>query len=79
MSTKSSTQAVLALFMDAQRLKRIFQCGHCQVRLHSDYIDAEYRLSSALREIPKHSADSWRLFAEQNVLVLIFTYCFEEG
>lgn len=78
MKTKSSTQAVLALMMDAQRMKRIFKCGHSTVEFYSDYIDAEYRIHGTVREIPEHSADEWRMFASQDELVFVLTYYFEE-
>lgn len=76
MKQKSSTQAVLALMQDAQQLKRVCGWRKTTVEFYSDYIDAEYRITDTIRAIPEHHADEWRMYAQDNELYLVLTYCF---
>lgn len=78
MSTKTSTQAILALMQDAQKFKRVQEWRKTTVEFYSDYIDAEYRIRGTLRAIPDNNADEWRMFASDDELVLVLTYYCEE-
>lgn len=78
MVTKSSTQALLALMQDAQKIKRVHHWRKASVEFYSDYIDVEYRIYDTLRDIPDNNADEWRMFASDDALVLVLTYYYEE-
>ena len=78
MKQQSSTDAILAVMQDAQQFKRVYLWRKAAIEIYSDYIDAEYRVSGTVRAIPVHHADSWRMFASGDELVIVFTYCYEE-
>lgn len=78
MATKTSTQAILAFMQDAQQFKRVKEWQKPTVNFYSDYIDAEFRIRGTLRAIPDNNADEWRMYADCDELVLIFTYYHEE-
>lgn len=78
MAKKSSTQAILALMQDTQKIQRVHQWRNTTVEFYSDYIDVEYRIYDTLREIPDNNADEWRMFASDGALVLVLTYYYEE-
>lgn len=78
MDKKSSTQAVLALMLDAQKFTRVQEWPHPIVKFYTDYIDAEYHIRDTLRNIPDNNADEWRMYASDDVLVLVFTYYHKE-
>lgn len=77
MKQKTSTQAILALMQDAQSFKRIYHWRKAAVEIYSDYIEAEYRTSLTVREIPENKADEWRMFASGDELVIVFTYYYD--
>lgn len=74
MKQKSSTQAILTVMQDAQFLKKTCKFRKATIEFNSDYIDVEYRTSDTVRQIPENHADEWRIFADDNELVLVFTY-----
>lgn len=78
MNKKSSTQAVLALMQDEQKFRQVKEWPHATVKFYSDYIDAEYHIRGTIRDIPDNNADEWRMYASDDVLVLVFTYYHEE-
>ena len=74
MKQKSSTQAILAVMLDAQFLKKTTKFRKATIEFYSDYIDVEYRTTDTVRQIPENHADEWRIFASDGELVLVFTY-----
>lgn len=78
MKQKSSTEAILAMMQDAQQFKRVYQWRKAAVEIYSDYIDAEYRVSSTIRAIPENHADEWRMFASGDDIVFVFSYYYED-
>lgn len=78
MAEKSSTQAILAMMQDAQKIKRVQEWLNPTVGFYSDYLEAEYRIYGTLRDIPDNNADEWRIYADNGALVLVFTYYHEE-
>lgn len=78
MATKSSTQAILAMVQDTQKIQRVHEWRKTTVEFYSDYVEVEYRIYSTLREIPDNNADEWRMFASDGALVLVLTYYLEE-
>ena len=78
MKQKSSTEAILAMMQDAQQFKRVNHWRKAAVEMYSDYIDAEYRESETIRNIPENHADEWRIFASGDEIVIVFTYYYED-
>ena len=78
MKQKSSTEAILAMMQDAQQFKRVNRWRKAAVEMYSDYIDAEYRESETIRNIPENHADEWRIFASGDEIVIVFTYYYED-
>lgn len=78
MKYKNSTEAILALMQDAQQFKRVNQLRKPAVEFYSDYIEAEYRVTATIRDIPKNHADEWRMFASGDEIVFVFTYYYED-
>lgn len=78
MKKKTSKEAVITLMKDAQRFKRVCHWRKTTVEFYSDYCDAEYRISDTLRSIPEHNADEWRMFANNDEIVLVLTYYYDD-
>lgn len=78
MKYKSSTDAILAMMLDAQKFKRVCKWRKAAVEIYSDYIDAEFRETGTIRAIPENNADEWRIFASGDEIVIVFTYCYED-
>lgn len=77
MIRQSSTKALLALMLDAQKFKRVFGWRKPTVAFYDGYIDADFIITDTVRSIPEHHADEWRIYADGGDLHFVLTYYYD--
>lgn len=78
MKYKNSTEAFLALMLDAQKFRKEEHFDGPTVIFESDHATAFYEYPTVLNHIPEHQGTNWRIYALNHVLRFSIDYYFEE-